>query len=176
MQTYTGKAFWPLDPRPEEVDIQDIAHALGSLCRYTGHCRDFYSVAEHSVEVSKLVPPEHALCALLHDAPEAYCNDIARPLKRNMPEYKGIENRIWEAVADRFKLARDMPAVIHAADNAILAVEIKLLMKAAPAGLAWGKFENPAIDTTGVRIECLSPRRAKYAFLDRYVELTKGAP
>lgn len=173
MQTFTGKAFWPLDPRPEEVDIQDIAHALGSLCRYTGHCADFYSVAEHSVEVSHLVPPSMALTALLHDAPEAYCNDIARPLKRHMPEYKGIENRIWDAVADRFGLAREMPPEIHAADNAILGVEIRHLMKAAPEGLAWGKFDNPAVDTSGVLIQCLEPRHARRAFLRRYNQLTK---
>lgn len=172
MQTYTGKAFWPLDPRAEEVDIMDIAHALGSLCRYTGHCADFYSVAEHSVEVSKLVPPELALTALLHDAPEAYCNDIARPLKRHMPEYKGIETRIWYAVAERFNLPQEMPAVIHAADNAILDVEIRQLMKAPPSGLEWGKFANPTIDTSRTIIACLPPRNARGVFLARYNELT----
>ena len=61
MQTYTGRQFWPIDPRANEVHIEDIAHALSMMCRYNGHCRTFYSVAEHSVLVSQHVPPEHAL-------------------------------------------------------------------------------------------------------------------
>ena len=72
LQTFTGKAFFPLDPRPEEMDIFDIAHALSNLCRYGGHCNKFYSVAEHSVLVSILCRlyygEQVALQGLLHDA------------------------------------------------------------------------------------------------------------
>ena len=76
LQTYTGIQFWPLDPRPEEIDIQDIAHALSLLCRFNGHCQRFYSVAEHSVHVSTILAPEFGLWGLLHDAAEAYLSDI----------------------------------------------------------------------------------------------------
>jgi hypothetical protein len=81
MQTQFGNQFWPLDPRPEDFDIKEIASALGKACRYAGHCFGFYSVAEHSVLVSQIVPPEFALTALMHDATEAYLVDIPRPLK-----------------------------------------------------------------------------------------------
>ena len=72
IQTYLGIQFWPLDPRPEEVMLFDIAHSLSNMCRFTGHCREFYSVAQHSVIVSQNVPREDAAWGLLHDASEAY--------------------------------------------------------------------------------------------------------
>jgi hypothetical protein len=61
IQTATGRPFWPIDPRPEDIDIEDIAHALSMLCRFGGHCLRFYSVAEHSVLLSQYVAPEHKL-------------------------------------------------------------------------------------------------------------------
>jgi hypothetical protein len=71
MQTFTGRRFWPLDPRGEDVLIEDIAHALSLLTRYGGHCTRFYSVAEHSVLLARAATPENALWLLLHDASEA---------------------------------------------------------------------------------------------------------
>src|SRR5271165_7548492 len=82
IQTYTGRVMYPLDPRPEEINIIDIAHALSNLCRFTGHVRTFYSVAEHSVRVSQHCDPKDALWGLLHDASEAYLADMSRPMKR----------------------------------------------------------------------------------------------
>jgi len=79
IQTYTGKRFWPLDPRPEDVDILDIAHSLSLLCRFTGHTSSFYSVSQHSILVAQEVPKRLRLWALFHDAAEAYIGDIARP-------------------------------------------------------------------------------------------------
>lgn len=79
--TASGIYFDLADPKPDMVRIDDIAQALSKLCRYTGHCEKFYSVAQHSVLVSMEVPPEHALAALLHDAHEAYTGDMNRPLK-----------------------------------------------------------------------------------------------
>lgn len=70
MQTYTGRRFWPLDPVAGDIEIMDIAHALSNQCRYAGHTRFHYSVAQHSVQVSENVAPEHALWGLLHDAPD----------------------------------------------------------------------------------------------------------
>lgn len=83
MQTYTGRVFWPLEPRPEDVDIVDIAHALANLCRYGGHSKVFYSVAHHSVLVSQIVPPADALWGLMHDSAEAYVIDLIRPIKHS---------------------------------------------------------------------------------------------
>src|ERR1039457_118422 len=83
--TFSGLRFWPLDPNPEKILIDDIAHALAHQCRFGGHASRFYSVAEHSVHVSRLCPPEDALWGLLHDASEAYLVDLPRPLKQ-LPE------------------------------------------------------------------------------------------
>jgi hypothetical protein len=83
-QTFTGRQFWPCDPRPEDVCLEDIAHHLALMCRFGGACRVFYSVAEHSVRVAELVwdrtngDREAALAGLLHDASEAYLVDIPK--------------------------------------------------------------------------------------------------
>src|SRR5690242_11754504 len=83
MQTYTGRRFWPLDPRVDDIDIGDIAHHLSLVCRFAGACREFYSVAQHCVGVSYVCDPKDALWGLLHDAAEAYVGDMVRPLKRS---------------------------------------------------------------------------------------------
>src|SRR4030043_1424578 len=102
-QTYTGKKFWSLDPKPEEVDIKDIAHSLAFQCRFNGHTIPFYSIAQHSVLVSKIVPPEQALAGLFHDAAEAYTGDIVAPLKKFLPPvFKEIEKAIEEVIFEHF--------------------------------------------------------------------------
>lgn len=170
MQTVTGRQFWPLDPRPEDIDIIDIAHALSMMCRFGGHCDRFYSVAEHSVLVSENVPPQDALWALLHDASEAYIADIVRPAKRFINGYKDIEGRIMAAVCGAFDLPYIEPPSVKRADNAILADEAAQIMGAKPKD--WILPEPPI----GVRIIGLSPAAAKSAFLARYRALTEVAP
>lgn len=163
IQTFTGKAFWPLDPRPEEVDIFDIAHALSNICRYTGHVRRFYSVAEHSVLVSRLVPQEHAKWGLLHDASEAYIADIARPVKRHLTEYAAIEKRLMLAIAERFDLPWPEPPEVKYVDNRILHDEKdQLFGKHAPR--SWDLPEGPF----GVEIDGWTPQWAKTFFLKKW--------
>lgn len=167
MQTISGRQFWPIDPRPEDVDIEDIAHALSMLCRFGGHCVRFYSVAEHSVIVSRHVPPEDSLWALLHDASEAYIADIVRPAKRFIPGYREAEDRIMAAICAAFGLQLDMPATVARADSAILADEAGQIMGAAPK--QWHLPEPPL----GARIIGLPPVEAKAAFLQRFAALTQ---
>ncbi len=91
-QTYTGKAFDYFNPQPEQICIEDIAHSLSMICRFNGHCARFYSVAEHSLLVSKCAQadgPEHAMFGLLHDAAEAYIGDI-NPVLKSMPFLKSM--------------------------------------------------------------------------------------
>src|SRR3954454_351254 len=109
MQTYSGRRFYPMNPRPSEIDPVDIAHALSLLCRYGGHVDRFYSVAEHCVLMSQAVAPENALAALLHDATEAYVCDVPRPLKRQLPGYAAIEAMVWLAIVARFDIALQLP-------------------------------------------------------------------
>ena len=92
--TYTGQHFYPLDPRPHEVNMLDIAHALSMICRFNGHTQFFYSVAEHSIRCAYHAHEqwpdriELQLAALLHDASEAYLCDIPRPVKLQLPDYR----------------------------------------------------------------------------------------
>lgn len=143
IQTYTGRAFWPLDPNSEDVAIEDIAHALALQCRFSGHTKWPYSVAQHSVLVSLAVPVEHALVGLLHDAAEAYLVDLPRPLKRSIPDYKVAETRVWAAIAERFGLPLEIPAEVHHADNVLLATEKRDLM--APPPREWALLPPPQI-------------------------------
>lgn len=164
IQVYTGRPFWPLDPRPHEVDIQDIAHALSMKCRYGGHCLGFYSVAEHSVLVSRHVPAEHALWGLMHDAAEAYLADIPRPVKRDIPGWKELEARVMRAVTERFGMPTQEPVEVKDVDLAITSDERVAIMALGPA---WDALPPPV----GASIRCLSPADAKAAFLERFEEL-----
>ena len=166
MQTYSGKRYYPVDPRIEDVDINDIAHALSHLCRYGGHCSRFYSVAEHSVLVSQVVPTEYALQGLLHDATEAYCVDIPRPLKRFLSNYAEIEHRNWLVISKYFGLPEEMHSSVHEADNNVLLTERNELLNH-KAGM-WNVPGTPAnVDVIG-----WAPEVARLFFLRRFFELT----
>lgn len=166
IQTYSGKQFWPIDPRPEDICMEDVAHALSLICRFSGHCRRFYSVAQHSVLVSELVEPEFALWGLLHDASEAYLSDIARPVKPYLANYQELELGIEKCIAERFDLVWPMPAAVKKADSIMLATEARDLMKAPPAD--WNFMEPPADFTVVPR----PPEKAELMFLQRLLELT----
>lgn len=121
----SGGVYWPRSPRWNDVHIEDIAAGLSKLCRFTGQCDRFYSVAEHSVHVSYLVPPLVALAALLHDATEAFIADLNTPTKRGTPEYRAIEMLNEEAICTRFgiDIADFHVAAIHRADARMFEVE-----------------------------------------------------
>ena len=123
MQTYTGRRFFPVDPRAEDVDIRDIAHALAMICRYGGHSKFHYSVAQHSVLMAEKADAVNALRALMHDSPEAYTGDIIRPLKKDprMAPFGEVERAVELAICNRFGLPfHIMNAEIKRLDNAIL--------------------------------------------------------
>lgn len=170
MQTFTGLSFYILDPRVDDIDPVDIAHALGMLCRYGGHTSVFYSVAEHCVLMSYAVAPEHALSALLHDATEAYVSDMIRPLKQVMPEYRKVEDRLALVICDRFGIGRVCPAEVKEADLRILQDERAVLMSRSHQ--PWASLEGVA--PLGVRVEGWSPAQAKARYLRRLSELTAG--
>jgi uncharacterized protein len=167
--TYTGRTFEPMNPRPEAIDIRDIAHALSNKCRFTGHCRTFYSVAQHSVLVSMLVPDRDALWGLLHDAGEAYLPDVASPIKGRFPQLIAAENLILETVAWRFGLVFPMPREVKAADMSALKLEARCLMPR--GGLDWSVLADVPMPRCPFR-PC-GPRRAKQMFLARFKDLTR---
>lgn len=125
--------------RPGDVLLRDVVHSLAMLCRFNGHLREFYSVAEHSVLVAALAEfygdDEAIIPALLHDAHEAYTGDVPRPVKRLVPEFAAYEAKV-EAVVRK---GLDLPGPAHAVwgrvaeyDNAILHREMKTLRKVTP--------------------------------------------
>lgn len=173
MVTYTGKVIYVMDPDPKDICIEDIAHALGNTCRFSGHCTFFYSVAEHCVNVSKLVPPKYALLGLLHDAAEAYLTDIPRPFKKDIPGYDVIEDRVLRAIMKGLGIPFDgLPAEVKRADNHILGYEQYYLIpntKYWPMMYDWEIIDQfPETITLGY-----APDDAGDLFLARYLELTK---
>lgn len=170
IRTYSGARYYPAAPRPEDVRIVDIAHHLSMLCRFTGAVRRFYSVAEHSVLVSRMVHPDLAFQALMHDATEAYINDIASPLKRSwlMWGYRRIERRNWLAIAKWFRLPENLHPDVHAADRAALDAEEAALMYCDP----WAADTPQQAILTSAEVRCLAPEIAERAFLDRFYDLT----
>ena len=169
--TYTGQHYYVCDPSPREVRLADIAHHLAMLCRYTGACAQFFSVAEHSILVSQVVPPEYALAGLLHDAAEAYVGDLSRPLKQSgaVDGHLEIERRNWHAIAARYGVAPELPECVHVADWQVCLAEKAVLMPV--DGVPWRhpRYPNTAAD---VPIHCMSPYMAEKAFLRRFEQIT----
>lgn len=169
IQTFSGQKFFPLSPRAEAVHLVDIAHALAMKCRYSGHCDRFYSVAEHSVHISRVLPTEFALWGLLHDAAEAYLPDVPRPIKPHLTGFAAIERSIMREVCVRFDLPEQEPAQVKWADTAILADELAQVMGPSPE--PW-KLPLPAL---GVDIKCWSPEVASLEFRMQFYKLTGNA-
>ena len=144
IQTVSGRWVNPFDPDPEQLDAGDIARALANQCRFGGHCRVFYSVAQHSVIISRLVEErggdvEDAFAALMHDATEAYLGDMPHPLKHRSPlgaAFKDAEDHLEQALRERFSIKPDVPE-IKRADRALLATERGSSAPRAGTGRSW---------------------------------------
>ena len=167
INTLSGKHLDFTNISPDSICIEDIAAALSNICRFTGHLQDFYSVAQHSVHVSYLVPPEFALEALLHDAAEAYCNDISTPLKGLIPEYRTIEDRIDAVIRSKFSLPPAMSTPVKYADLIMLATERRDFDM--DDGTPWPVLEG--IPCADFIVSPLLPRQARVLFLNRYNQL-----
>ena len=132
IQTHSGQRVSITDPDPKDINIEDIAWALAHQCRFAGHCKKFYSVAEHSLLVASYLHREVRVEALLHDAAEAYIIDIPSPLKQLLPDYKIFEKRfesaIWQALGLK-ELSPDEKKLIKFADRVALATEANILMR-----------------------------------------------
>lgn len=171
MQTLTGRMFFPLDPRQDEIDVRDIARGLAMRCRYSGQITEFYSVAEHSVIVSYAVAnedPSAAREALLHDATEAYLGDMIRPLKSSMPTFCAAEDQLEAVIFARFGVepTPETRAVVKRADNRIL-IDERQVRTQAPA--KWHGLDG--LEALGVQIHALHWQEAEHLWMQRFVEL-----
>lgn len=156
-----------LDPRPSEIEIEDIAVALSRDCRFSGQTRESYSVAQHSVLASWIVPEAYALEALLHDATEAFIKDLPRPLKRLLPAYVRIERRLDRVIRNKFGLPEKMSVPVHRADLILLATEKRDLMPPDPR--PWACLEG--IAPLPAPIVPWSENVALERFLERFAKL-----
>ena len=163
----SGHYFDFLEPRNNVVLVQDIAHSLSNICRFAGHTSLFYSVAQHCVLTSFLVPPADAMAALLHDAAEAYLGDVARPLKNLLPDYKAIEARIEADVFAKLGIPLPLPESVKKADLILLATEQRDLMP--PHDDEWQLIAG--ITPMAMEIVPLAPHQARRLFLSRYHDL-----
>lgn len=171
IQTFTGRQFYPLDPRPEDLDIEDIAHALSMQCRFSGHCRKFYSIAQHSVLVSVACDDPHL--GLLHDAAQAYLPDVASPLK----DVYGLHNVTKSHLLGEILLwcgltcIPHMPESVKTADRRMLATERRALMN--HRGIPWPGLDG--VESLEIALESWSPPIAKIRFLARFRALFRKA-
>lgn len=166
MTTFTGRRFTIFDPKVEDVDIEDIAQALSMLCRFTGHTSHFYSVAQHSVLVAKHLPPHLQKQGLLHDAQEAYVNDLSRPIKHHpsMQPYRDLEARVERIVREAFDLPEEFDPEVKRIDDKIVCDEAVAFMRPVPT---WA-LQNPRL---WISIEPWTPAEAKDAFLGAFTSI-----
>jgi uncharacterized protein len=164
IQTYTGQKFDYGNIKGNKIVIEDIAHALSNISRFTGHSSDFYSVAQHSIYVSKNVPEEDALWGLLHDASEAYAGDVNKPLKNKLGDsYRDIEAKIHRQIAKAFKLPGSIPMSVHLADMRLLLTEKRDLFTTT---MSWDGYVG--IEPFNFKIKPWTPKVAKRKFLERF--------
>jgi len=168
--TYSGEKFYPSDPDISEINIEDIAHSLSNQCRFAGHTKEFYSVAQHCLLVSHHVPYNIALEGILHDAAEAYCQDLIRPIKYGFGfhEYRIVEQRLEGKIEEKFNLFSLSSGVIKHHDNRALMTERRdLFLDSKARHYDWGIREEPYEDV----IIPMAPKEAKSAFLARFFYL-----
>jgi 5'-deoxynucleotidase YfbR-like HD superfamily hydrolase len=173
LQTVSSRWVNPFDPDPEQLDAGDIARALANQCRFGGHCRVFYSVAQHSVIVSELVEQrggdvEDVFAALMHDAGEAYLGDMPHPLKHRSAlgaAFKEAEAHLERALRERFRIKPDVPA-IKPADRALLATERRVF-----SAETWHWPELEGVEPLDIELTAWSPDEAARAFAERFAAL-----
>lgn len=173
--TYKKHEFYPLNPNVEDIDIEDIAHALSLLCRANGHFKHFYSVALHSINcakeaISRGYSNRVALGCLLHDGSEAYLADITRPVKKHLAKYLEIEDVLQDKIFDKWifpPLTEDEKKLVFEIDDAILYHEFLTL------------FEESIFDYTPILksepcFDCLEFSRVENEFLSLFAELSSN--
>jgi len=174
MITYSNKHVHYLNPQEDQIEIEDIAHHLSLICRFGGACKKHYSVAQHCILLSQIMKMYFgvrlAFEALMHDAEEAYTQDMVNPLKRILPEFQSVGKRLYKCIASKFGMPSEVNPVIYHWDKALFVAEYRSLM---PKG-----YDPPAHlrefpqDLWDMPIHPYgSPEEAEYLFLKRFRDL-----
>lgn len=162
-------------PEESDVTLDDLASAVSNICRFSGHLPCFYSVAQHLVNTSRIVPSEFAFDALMHDTAEAFTNDLPTPLKWSLPIFKELEVKIESAMSRRFGFAYPYAPEVKLADTQMLLLEKKYVKL---DDREWPNYPDldPAVERElllKVDLKPWQPVRAKREFLERYGQLLK---
>ena len=170
LTTYSGILVDVLNPMPSDFEIYDIAHSLSQLCRFGGHSREFYSVAQHSIRVAAELPSGLQLAGLLHDASEAYLIDVPRPVKKHLPEYCKIEEHLLDVLFKQFgiKLDNKSAELVKTADDAVLWAEWAELM---PKHI---RLQQPPPAWTVLHEDAMTAAQSKTSFLRAFDIIIKG--
>ena len=164
--TYSGARFFVDDCNIADIPMYDIAHALSQNCRFNGHLERFYSVAEHSVIVSALVPEEYALTALLHDVSEAFVPDMPRPFKRYITGFEEYEERIQRSVAEHYGTIYPLPEEVKYIDKNIVRDEAEFFYPKPPSWITY--YES--VVHPGM-FDGWEPDMARQKFMEHFVAL-----
>ncbi|MDN7652410.1 hypothetical protein QZM62_03100 [Burkholderia multivorans] len=165
--TFSGGLYNLLDPELSQISILDIAHSLSNICRFGGHSRVFYSVAQHSVLVSMSVRMDLQFDALMHDAAEALVGDVPKPLKLLLPDYQAIEKKVESALFSHFGITYPLASEIKIADKRVLHTELRDLTFNEPSN--WDELRDFA--PLPERIVPLNPAQARNLFMERFSSL-----
>jgi hypothetical protein len=172
----TNRGRFCYDDDPAGISYEDIARSLSQMPRYFGHTHGFYSVAQHSIACSVLaktkgLPLETQFIALMHDAAEAYCGDLCKPLKDHLPRYNEIIEQVESNVAEHFGFEYPYPEIIHNLDYEVYWYERR------------GISSHPDVDTSmvpdppqkvaDVLSDYWSPNKAWNEFLSNYNRLQR---
>lgn len=169
IMTASGRKFYPLAPNCEQLALYDIAHALSMQCRWNGHTRVFYSVAQHCVLMSELCHA-HPAEALMHDASEAYISDVPKPVKRQLPEFEAHEDRLLRRIFECWGLVYPLPKEVKLCDDILLRWEARDLFSDDRCVQIFGAGSRDSIRHLPP-IEPLTPREAERLFIDRAISL-----
>lgn len=168
--TYTGKKYNPINPTVDMICIEDVARSLSNICRFGGHVKTFYSVAQHSVHVSHLCESKFSREGLMHDGPEGFIGDMVRPLKYTdaMIAFREVEEINERVFVEKFNLQDIMPVSVKYADNVMVVAEALELFVPQPQWALEALKKNPhPFKLT----EIWTPDEARDKFLERYYEL-----
>jgi hypothetical protein len=169
IETYTGRRFNVFEPDIRNINIMDIAHSLSMCTRFNGHLNQYYSVAEHSIYVSELVPKEFALAGLLHDASEAYLSDVPRPIKAMIPEIKLIENNVITLIFKKYGVTEYSDIITYIDRSLCLTEAVQSNMNT----YDWIEGSDD-YDLQNITLSYLPWSIAKQDFLNLFDKLTRG--